>query len=132
MTQLSIGWGAREQGLADWRDELAWAQRAIDVLGHKVVAGELDIAPSTLTDALKERDHKGVKAEWLCIIRRMSSAVTAREHAALVCASAGCETPIPRRTMTDTEELAELKRLLADRLGDVGKQLVLEVLGGKR
>ena len=136
MTQMPIDFGARIAGRGDWGYQLDWARRAVDLAGHKNVAYELDVSPSALTDALIEREGEGRKrrlaGEYLAVILRMSSVPMRHEYLRVKCDALGFEPPIPRRVKTAEEELAELKQLLSERLGDVGKQLISEVQGGKR
>jgi hypothetical protein len=63
VTQLSLGYAPEHQGREVWRLEIDWARRAVEAIGHKDVAFALDIAPSTLTDALHEREPLGYAPE---------------------------------------------------------------------
>ncbi len=125
--QLALSYGPANAGGEDWQVELAWARRVVDVLGHKHVAGELDIAPSTLTDALLERERKAIKAEWIAKLRRMAPPEMRREYLMLVCPALGYEVPQPKRALTDAEWRLEAKRLLKEKLGDLGEKLLAEI-----
>lgn len=129
MTQLSLGYSADQQGRDLWKLELAWARKAVDAIGHKEVAFALDVKPSTLTDALSEREHgegrKGLKAEWLTVIRQMAPHGMRAEWLRLVCPPLGYE-PKPIEVRTPAQRLADLEALLLSKLGDVGAALVRE------
>jgi hypothetical protein len=109
--QLSLGYSPEHQGRETWRLEIDWACRAVAAIGHKDVAFALDIAPSTLTDALHERDRKGVKAEWLRVIVHMSPDGMRREWLRIVSRPLGFE-PERIKTMDAAEELRILRELL--------------------
>ena len=102
--QLSLGYSPEHAGREDWRSELDWARSAVDSIGHKHVAYALDIAPSTLTDALKERDGKGLRAEHLTIIRRLAPSGLQAEWLRIVARPLGHETN-PIKTRTPEEKL---------------------------
>lgn len=111
MTQLSLGYAPEHCGREVWRLELDWARRAVEAIGHKDVAYALDISPSTLTDALHERERKGIKAEWLSVIRQMSSDGMRREWLRIVSQPLGFM-PERIKTMDANEELRITRELL--------------------
>jgi hypothetical protein len=131
MTQLSLGYSEAERGRMVWKDALEWARALVDQLGNKVVAAELDVSPSWLADALKEREHgegkKGLKAEHFHALLFMAPIGMRMEWLRMVCQPLGFETPAQRKVRTPEEQLADLKQLLEARLGDVGRQLLKEV-----
>lgn len=112
--QLALTYDAAHQGAEDWQLELGWCRRAVEVLGHKFVAGELDIAPSTLTDALLERERKSFKGEWIAKLRRLVSESMLEEYFRLVSRPHGFECRrVP--TMTPEQELKLLREHLERR-----------------
>jgi len=125
--QLALTYSPAHAGRDLWQRQLAWVRRAVDVLGHKHVAGELDIAPSTLTDALLERERKSVKAEWIATLLLMVGEAMRREWFSITCPSVGFEPPQPVKTRSAEERLAEIERRLADRFGDAGREFLQEV-----
>ncbi len=125
--QLALAYSPSHAGEDLWQLQIRWVRAAVDLLGHKHVAGELDIAPSQLTDALLEREWKEVKARWIAKLLLMVPAGMRREWFAIECPAAGFEVPLPVKTRTAEERLAELEQLLAERLGNVGVQLLAEV-----
>jgi len=125
--QLALTYSPAHAGEDLWQRQLAWIRRAVDLLGHKHVAGELDIAPSQLTDALLERERKEVKGRWVAILLLMAPESMRREWFAITCPVAGFEPPQPARVRTAEERLAEIERRLADRFGDAGRQFLDEV-----
>lgn len=127
MTQLSLGYAPEHRGRETWRLELDWARRAVEAIGHKDVAYALDISPSTLTDALHERERKGIKAEWLAVIRTMSSDGMRREWLRIVGQPLGYQ-PERIKTMDPAEELRVTRELLG-RLAPVLLSAVDKELG---
>lgn len=129
MTQLSLTYSPDDLGRAVWIDELVWARKAVDAIGHKNVAFALDVAPSTLTDALAEREaggkRKALKGEWIAVIRHMAPVGMQLEWLRIVARPLSHE-PMPIRTRTPEQRLADLERLLTTKLGDIGAALVAE------
>lgn len=111
MTQLSLGYAPEFIGGEVWKLELDWARRAVESIGHKDVAYALDISPSTLTDALHERDRKGIKAEWMAVIRQLSSDGMRREWLRVVSQPLGFA-PERIKTMDAAEELRVTRELI--------------------
>lgn len=109
--QLALTYDPASEGGSVWVEELAWLRRAVDVLGHKHVAAELDIAPSTLTDALLERERKSIKGEWIAKVRHMCSDSMREEWLRIVSRPLGYE---PERVapLTADEELRLLREYL--------------------
>jgi hypothetical protein len=97
--QLALAYSPTHAGAEDWDRELAWLRRVVDVLGHKFVAGELDVAPSNLTDALLERERKDVKAKWVRAIVRMAPEEMRNEWVRMTTDSLGYEMPERKKTM---------------------------------
>jgi hypothetical protein len=110
--QLALAYSPTHAGAEDWDRELAWLRRVVDVLGHKFVAGELDEAPSNLTDALLERERKDVKAKWVRAIVRMAPEEMRNEWVRMTTDSLGYEMPERKKTMTAEEELRAVRALL--------------------
>lgn len=112
--QLPMTYGSVAAGSEDWDAQLKWLRRVVDVLGHKHIAGELDIAPSTLTDALLERERKAMKGEWIAKIVRMSSPGLREEWLSIWTEAYDYEHPKRRPTMTPEDELRLLKEHLTE------------------
>lgn len=125
--QLALTYGAAHVGADVWQAELGWLRRVVDVLGHKHVAGELDIAPSTLTDALLERERKSIKGEWIAKLLQLCGEPMRREWLSIMCPAIGFEIPEPVKTRTPEQRLAELERRITEKFGDAGKQFLTEV-----
>lgn len=106
--QLALSYSPMHAGAEDWERELAWLRRVVDVLGHKFVAGELDIAPSQLTDALLERERKDVKAKWVRAIVRMAPEEMRTEWVRMTTDALGFE--MPKRKQTKTPEQLNRER----------------------
>lgn len=117
MTQLSLGYSPEHQGRQVWQLELDWCRRAVDAIGHKEVAYALDVKPSTLTDALCERKRedatpKGMRAEWVSVIRQMSSDGMRAEYLRLISTPLGY-VPQRVRVMDPIEELRATREAIA-------------------
>lgn len=110
--QLALSYSPTHAGAEDWERELAWLRRVVDVLGHKFVAGELDIAPSQLTDALLERERKDVKAKWVRAIVRLAPEEMRQEWVRMTTDALGYEMPKKKTTRTPEEELRDMRELL--------------------
>jgi hypothetical protein len=125
--QLALTYSAAHAGEDLWQRQLRWLRQAVDLLGHKHVAAELDVAPSQLTDALLERERKDIKARWVAKVLLMVPESMRREWFAIECPTAGFEIPQPQKTRTAEERLAEIERQLMDRFGDAGRAFLAEV-----
>lgn len=125
--QMSLSYAAFEGG-EDGQHWLAWIRRAVDVIGHKTVAGELDIAPSHLTDALLGRERKSVKLEWLPKLLRMVGEEMRLEALRVICNPHGYE-PMRTTPLTDKER-ADRMEVALKMLGPVGEQAMRNALGG--
>lgn len=110
--QLALVYDAAHAGDDQWRVELAWIRRAVDVIGHKEVAYKLDVQPSQLTDALLERERKDVKAKWIPTLLRMVPEEMRQEYLRLVCTPLGYEAPKKIKPRTHEEENREMRELL--------------------
>lgn len=124
--QLSLGYSPEHAAREVWRLEIDWCRRAVEAIGHKDVAFALDIAPSTLTDALHERERKGVKAEWMRVIVHMSSEGMRREWLRIVSRPIGFE-PERIKTLDPAEELRitreALRRMAPVLLREIDKEV---------
>ena len=127
--QLNLSYAAHEGG-EDHQELLGWLRRAVDVLGHKTVAAELDISPSHLTDALLERERKSVKLEWFAKILRMVGEAQWLEAARLLCNTRGHE-PTRMKPLTDKERADRYETALR-MLGPVGMQALRSALGDEQ
>lgn len=67
--QLTLGYRPQYLGGEAWQRQLEVLRTAVNHLGRKEVAFELDISGSALSDALNERDHKRWAAEWTHVIK---------------------------------------------------------------
>lgn len=124
--QLSLGYQPEHAGREIFRLELDWTRRAVEAIGHKDVAYALDISPSTLTDALHERERKGIKSEWLSVIRHMSSDGMRREYLRIISHPLGFE-PERIKVMDAAEELrvtrATLEKLAPILLKEIDREV---------
>lgn len=108
MKQLGLNYAPSHLGQQAWQRLLAALRGAIDHLGLKEVAFELDVSPSMLCDSLNERERKRFAAEWIPVVMLMSP--TAMQTAILEALAA--LTPFKlekRRKMTPEEENRALR-----------------------
>lgn len=126
--QLALTYGAAHAGDDLWQRQIVWLRRAVDLLGHKFVAGELDVAPSQLTDALLERERKDVKARWVAVLLLLVPEAMRREWHAIGLDASGYEPEIKLKRQRSAEEaLADIERRIAERFGEAGRMLLAEV-----
>ncbi len=101
-----------------WKRRLEAIRVAVHHLGLKSVAAECDVAPSTMSDALNERDRKRFAGEWIDVVLAMLDRASAvhlalpiLEHqAALV---RGVEVKFKPAHRDPKEELALMREVLS-------------------
>lgn len=103
MRQLSLTYDASVVGAGDWDAELGWFRRAVEVVGEKEVAYRLDIGPSQLSDAVRERERKNVHGRWISVVRHMVTDAMLAEYLGLICTRHGYETPKRKEPKNDRE-----------------------------
>jgi len=69
--QLSLVYKPSHVGAEVWAKQLEAIRSAVNYLGLKEVAFELDVSGSSLCDALNERDRKRWAAEWTHVLKAM-------------------------------------------------------------
>lgn len=69
--QLSLIYAPSHAGGVAWRSQLESIRAAVNYLGLKEVAFELDVSGSLLCDALNERDRKRWAGEWTHVVKAM-------------------------------------------------------------
>jgi len=120
-------------GGEQWLLELEAIRAAVNYLGLKEVAFELDVSGSALSDALNARDRKRWAGEWTHVIHAML--VAKRDDLAddlskgIVDAQIGLShyEPSERRKLTPAELAIELERELRD-MGEAGKKAIARVM----
>jgi hypothetical protein len=135
--QLSIGFKPSYAGGESWQAQLILLRTAVEHLGRKEVAFELDVNGSTLSDALNERDRKRWAAEWTHVLKAMLSIrrddISRDLHRKLVEADAVGFVVEEQAALTPEEMNAAYERELRA-LGDGGKAAIERVRrrGGSR
>lgn len=127
--QLALGYPAAYVGGEVWSQRLEVLRSAVNHLGLKEVAFELDVSGSQLSDSLNERDRKRWAAEWTDVLKAML--VNKRDDIAadllrrlLELDVAGTSFAISEEApLTAEEEAAQLRRELM-RFGDAGKAAI--------
>ncbi len=69
--QLALVYRPAHAGGEAWQRQLEALRIAVEHLGRKEVAYEIDVNGSTLSDALNERDRKRWAAEWTHVVKAM-------------------------------------------------------------
>jgi hypothetical protein len=131
--QLSLVYRPGMVGGEQWLVELEALRAAVNYLGLKEVAFELDISGSSLSDAINARDRKRWAGEWTHVIHAML--VARREDIAddlsknLVDAQMGLTHYLPseRRKLSPEELAFEFERELRD-MGETGKKAIARVM----
>lgn len=109
-------------------DELREAFKlAVGALGLKDAAYRLDVSPSLLSDAIAERDRKGVRLAWLPAILLAAP----EEHALSILNALAklrrFQIVRTHRPLTPEEKLEALRDKLRLRFGAAGAELAAEV-----
>lgn len=112
MSQLEIAFHPSQHGREVWKVELDWARRCVTELGAKEVCYWLDIAPSTLSEALAERDKKALKGEWVRVLVMMAPQSLREEWLRLVAGPMHFVVE-RRKKLTPEQELRAMKRAIA-------------------
>lgn len=124
MSQLAL----RPDWANVWQELRRHLRDAVDHVGCKQAAYDLDVAPSALLHALDERDRHHVRAAWLPYLITQAPDDSAVEYLA---ALRGLECA-PERRRSPAEELADLKAALTESLGPELRRAVLERAKGRR
>lgn len=126
--QTDFGFDGEEEKTPQGRLLLA-VRSAVARISLKEVAYKLNVQPSLLADALKERNHKGVRAAWLVTILELADDADANAILAALAAIRGYEVK-PGRKWTP-EQLNERYEQKFLSMGPVGAQLIREVKEGR-
>lgn len=135
-SQLSFGYRPAHLGHEAWTQRLEAIRAATSHLGLKEVAFELDVAPSTLCDAIAERERKRFAGEWIDIV--LAQLTSRQDPACDRLAMAIIEPtadilPItigPRKRMTPEERAAAYERELMA-MGAPGAEALARVESGR-
>lgn len=71
MRQLPLSYDPAHAGVEAWQNELEAIRAAVNHLGVKEVTFKLDVAKSTLSEALNERNEKRWAASWTHVVLAM-------------------------------------------------------------
>lgn len=93
--------------------------------GQETIATALGIDDSDLGRALK-RKGRGVWLEYAIAIGSVALPEVRMRLANALVDPLGCEA-VPKRQLTPEEKLAKAERLLLEKLGDVGRDIVAEI-----
>jgi hypothetical protein len=74
MLQLDLSYTPSHAGREGWLLALEALRSAVAYLGQKEVCYALDVAKSTLSEALNERNDKRIAGEWICKVAAMLAA----------------------------------------------------------
>lgn len=127
--QLAISYVPREREDL-WTQQRRWVRNAVDLLGHKFVAAELDIGPSQLTDALLERERKDIKARWIVKLLELVPEPLKREWHRIALDATGYEPDVKLKQVKSSDEiLNDVGDKIGERFGEAGRQFWAEVMG---
>jgi hypothetical protein len=117
VSQLGLSYTAPFDARLDWERVLVTVRATVDRLGVKEVAHALDVAPSTLCEALanrgtaEDKGRKRVALEWLSTILRMAGEADRLAIIEALALPVGYQVQ-RRRVLTPAEELAALRGAL--------------------
>lgn len=121
MPQLALRYDGQAQAEVDWTRLRDLLREVVDFVGVKQVAFDLDIAPSSLVQALNGHDRHHVRLAWLPYLVRKAPNAAVLEFLAEL---RGLEVQ-PAKPLTPEEELAALKEALDESLGPELRTAVL-------
>lgn len=137
MSQLAISFDAAWAGREAWQSQLDVLRAAVTHLTPKEVLDTIDVAKSTLSEALHERNDKRWAAEWTHVIKAMLAKRyddVSRDLLRKLCEFDVATTTYEigeSRPMTDAE-LAVAYRAELARLGDQGKAAIDRIHGKRK
>lgn len=119
--------GAGARGSTNWHNHtLPAIKAAVDAVSVKEFAFACDVSPSTICDAIAERERKRFAAEWIDVLLAIAPPVH-REAILSALAIPNGYVPQRRKELTPEEELAQLRRTM-QRLAPAILQLADEEL----
>ena len=136
--QTALVYDATYTGHECWQSQLDLLRAAVLHLTPKEVLDKIDVAKSTLSEALHERNDKRWAAEWTHVIKAMLAKryddEVAQDLLRRLCEADVSSTPYAisdDQPMTAEEENLILRRELA-KFGEPGKKAAANVGKGKR
>ena len=124
--QLSIASVGFPQAEDEWSRLREVLIQAIAVITPKELCWRLGIKPGYLSDALEERDRKGIKAEWIPVILALAPDGTRRAILDALAAPCGYEVE-RRKELTPEEKLARWEERVKQEFGAAGLRLAEEM-----
>ncbi len=136
--QLLLAYRASYVGEGTWKAELEALRTAVNYLGLKEVAPELDVSVSALSDAMNERDRKRWAGEWThVVIGMLVKRNDELAHSIIRAIQDARIAPSPdlvveeTKTMTPEQRADALERELAA-MGSVGEKAISRALRKNR
>jgi len=126
VSQTALDFGANEAARHVHARVLDVVRQVVATVTLKQLAYDLDVSPSTLSDALAGREHRSFRLEWLPVVLSRATDVQRVALLSALAEPSGFEVA-RRRVLTPEERLARLEALVSTRLGDVGAALLKEV-----
>lgn len=123
---LALNFGPNEAARGVHARVMDVVREIVATATNKQVAYDLDISPSSLADALAERQDRGIKLAWLPVLMARAAPAQRIELLAALGDSHQLDV-VPRKVLTPEERLARLEEALRTKLGPVGEQLIKEV-----
>lgn len=113
-----------------WEEDRRLLRQMAERIGNKVCAIDLDIAPSQLSHALDERDHRNLPAKWIAYLVTNVGEL-GDEYVRRLAKLRGLDV-VEAKPAEPAEELADLKAALAELLGAEIRQAILSRAARKR
>lgn len=122
--QLPLSFGDDELVGEHWQTVLRALRDAIEKsIGLKEAAYALDINPSSLCDALADRERKPFHAHWLvALLVRLPQ--SARHGVMEALSDAAGFVVVEARPMTDAQKLADLEQAVLSEFGAAGERVI--------
>jgi len=126
MTQQGLDFGRADRLSRAYRKVLNAVADAVAALGLDVAAGACDARRSELSDAISGRENRYLRVEWLMAITDKAPDPFKSAILTALVDWQGLSLLVPR-PLTPAEKLARYERILCERLGQAGVEIIREV-----
>jgi hypothetical protein len=126
MTQERFDFGRSDRIARAFRQVLRAVDDAVDAIGLDVAAGACDCAKSDLAKTLAGAEHRHLRVEWLMAIADASPDPFRTRIFDALLAWQGLSICV-QKPLTPEEKNARYERMLVERFGPAGAELVREV-----
>jgi hypothetical protein len=123
VSQLAIHWAPSDRDKQAWHDVLAVLADVVARVSLKEAAFRLDVEPSALANALRERDRHYIRAEWLMPLLELAASVGLAHELASALVKPARLVVVAAQPLTPDQKLARLEAAIA-RLGPGVEKLI--------